>query len=600
MLLAMSKDIRVILVKLADRLHNMRTLEHSAPEKAQRVGQETMEIYAPLASRMGLYGMKSELEDLSFRYLSPEAYAGLEERLAEGEKSRRKMLETVTETLEKEVAAAGVKGRVFAREKMKYSIYRKMLAQGVPFEKVYDVVGFRVIVDSVEQCWQVLGLVHQLWRPIPGRFRDYISLPKPNGYRSLHTSVMGPEGERMEIQVRTWEMHDIADRGIAAHWKYKEGKVTSPADEAKIRYLKQMIEELMELHETVRDAEDLYSVVKEGLSFEEIFVFTPKGDVKNLPRGSTPVDFAFAVHSQVGFRCTGARANGVMVPLSHTLKNGDVVEILTSATQKPSVDWLKFVKSPAAKAKLRTFVRSEARERLKQLGRALLEKELRRRDVSLSKAFKGGTLAEVGKAFSIDGDEGLLIAIGSGKVDVGEVADKLSGGKPVKVPPAAPPVLKPFAGLLDKLRVSDKGKVLVGGHEDILIKFAQCCNPVRGERIVGFVTRGRGITVHSAECQYVQIMDHERFVDVEWDLGVTSGMMVTLKVTSRDQPGMLTAVSQVFAQQGTNICQAIVRTSEGQAEHVFKIAVQNVGQLKTVFRSLQKIPGVVKVERVSG
>jgi len=601
MLLAMSKDIRVILVKLADRLHNMRTIEHTGEERAVRKAQETMDVYAPLANRLGLYTVKSELEDLSFHFLNPEAWNDLDERLRADTKKRRKFLDQIKETLGKAVHDAGLSGQVFAREKLKYSIHRKMLKQGIPFEEVYDIVGFRVLVNTVEECWQVLGLVHHLWHPVPGRFKDYISLPKPNGYRSLHTAVIGPGGQRMEVQIRTREMHEVAERGIAAHWKYKEGKLVTPADEARIRYLKQLIEELMELNDTVHDPLELYTAIKEGLSFEQIFVFTPKGEVKDLPRGATPIDFAFAVHSQVGMHCAGARVNGVMVQLNHMLKNGDVVEIITNQNQRPSQDWLRFLKSTRAKAKVKKLLRSEARERYVQIGKVLLEKELRKHDLTLNKLSKSGELGQVAEGLGVvGGEEGLYFHVGSGKLESEAVAEKLVGPEKARGSGGAAPPARPLAGLFQKLRVSGRGKVLVGGQEDVMVKYGKCCNPIPGERVVGFVTRGRGITVHAAECPYVQVMDQDRFVEVDWDKEAGSQRQVTIKVTSIDSPGILSRLSQVFGTMGLNISQAIVRTSEDKAENIFKVEIKNLSQLKTILRALQRVQGVLKVERIQG
>jgi len=495
--------------------------------------------------------------------------------------------------------AAGLDATVHAREKYRFSIHRKMERQGIPLEKVYDIVAFRIIVPTVEECWKVLGMVHQLWRPVPGHFRDYISLPKPNGYRSLHTSVIGPAAERMEVQIRTPEMHDVAERGIAAHWKYKDGRVISPADEDRIRYLKQLVEELMDLNDTVRDPMELYSAIKEGLSFEEIFVFTPKGDVKNLPRGATPVDFAFAVHSEIGLRCSGARVNGVMVPLNHQLKNGDVVEVLTSNTQRPSQDWLRFMKYNRGRAKVKRVLRSAARERFQQLGRVLLEKELKRHGLTLNRLSKAGKMAAVAKEFGLNSEDVLYLQVGSGKLEPETISEQLVEAKGGSRDAAAEPA-RPVSGFWQRMRVSGRGKVLVGGQDEVMIRFGKCCNPIPGERIMGFVTRGRGITVHAASCQYVQVMEQERFVDVDWDRSGKSRREVTIKVTSVDSPGLLTRMSQVFSSLGVNIRQAIVRTSEERAENVFRVEIKNISQLKSILRALHRIDGVTKVERIQG
>ncbi len=598
MLLAMAKDIRVILVKLADRVHNIRTLDHTSEEQQVRVAQETMDIYAPLANRLGLYRVKSELEDGAFRYLHPQEFAALNEQLKIGEKKRQKFLDEVKTTIERELEKVHLKATVFARIKYRYSIFRKMQRQGVTLDEVYDVVAFRVLCNTVEQCWQVLGLIHQLWRPIPGRFRDFISLPKPNGYKSLHTSVIGPGAEQMEIQIRTWTMHEIAERGIAAHWKYKEGNVISPADEEKIRYLKQLIEELMDLNDTLRDSMELYSAIKDGLSFEEIFVFTPRGDVRNLPLDATPLDFAFSIHTEVGIRCTGARVNGIMAPIDHQLKNGDVVTIITSNHQTPSVDWLRVVKSSRAKAKIRGYLRAESKERHQQLGKILLEKELKQFSITLNKIIKNGSLKQRLAAIGLDREEHLFLQVGVGKLEAEDVARKIAEEMGLVKTPDEKPKFKPLGGLLERLSLSGKGKVLVGGQQDVMIRFAKCCNPIRGERIVGFVTRGRGITVHSMECNYVEMMDQERFVDVEWDRQGETGTEVSVKITSKDTPGMLTSISQVFSKFGLNIKQVVVRTGEEKADAVFKVDVNNVSQLKSIVRALSRVKGVLKVERI--
>ncbi len=604
MLLAMAKDIRVVLVKLADRVHNMRTLEHTSLEQQQRVSQETLDIYAPLANRLGLYRVKSELEDQSFRYLFPEDYSHIEEKLTSQAEKRGKFLEIVSGILREEMTRAGLEAEIQAREKYKYSIFRKMRAQGVPFEQVFDLVAFRTILQGdLEHCWRVLGIVHQLWKPIPGRFRDFISLPKPNGYRSLHTSVVGPGGEQMEIQIRTRQMHDIAERGIAAHWKYKEGRVVSVADEAKIRYLKQLVEELMDLNDTLRDPMELYSAIREGLSFEEIFVFTPKGEVRELPRQSTPVDFAFSIHSEVGLRCVGAKVNGIMAPLNQPLNSGDVVEIQTSPNQNPSPDWLRFVKSTRAKAKIRGFLRIESRERFQQVGRMLMEKELRRFGLNLNKLMKSRKFLDSLRNMGLEREEYLFAQVGSGKLDAVGMAEKLARAlTPAADPPSrpTPPETTPsiLTELLNRLKLTGKGKVLVGGHDDVVVRFAKCCNAVPGEPIVGFVTRGRGITVHAGECEFVKMMDKERCVDVEWDVSGDRGRDVSLRVTSAHRPGMLLAMSQVFASLGVNISGVSAKPHEDKADTTFRVEVRNLSQLKSILRALARVDGVYRVERL--
>ncbi len=601
MLLAMFKDIRVVLVKLADRVQEVRALQKSTSPHLLEFAKETLEIYVPLASRLGLYRLKTELEEAAFRWLYPEEHRALEKQLSTGESVRKRVLAEVKETLSREVARMGIPGQVFAREKVRYSIYKKMKKQGVTLEQVYDVVAFRVIVDTVDQCWQVMGLVHQMWRPILGRFRDFIGNQKPNGYRSLHTSVIGPENERMEVQIRTWDMHDIAERGIAAHWKYKEGRAIAPADEARVQYFKSLIEELTDVPETtVEEAEG--AAARRGLAEEEIFVFTPTGAVRVLPVGATPVDFAFTVHSEVGMHCSGAKVNGVMVPLSAALKNGDTIEVMTSPHQKPSQDWLRFVKSSRTKNRIRAYLQQEAKERFAQTGRQLVEKELKKFGMSLGRAEKSGKFSEWAKEMGLS-EEALWVQLGSGRVNLADVGEKLAG-----VAPLAPAEVKPVAKpLMLEGGVGGKGKVLVGGQGGIEIRFARCCNPVVGESIVGFVSKGHGISVHALRCSHARVMDPNRFVDVGWAVGAASDQVVTIKIAAYDSAGMLNAISSVFADHAINIRGVTMRSDDKRSaktgskrrrgEMTVKAEISNVSQLKTLLRALLRVDGVTKAER---
>lgn len=605
MLLAMFKDVRVALVKLADRVQEMRELEERNDPGLPVASKETLEIYVPLANRLGLYRVKTELEEASFRNLYPEEYKALERQLAEGEATRKKVLEEVKATLKKEVAQMGIPAQVFGREKVRYSIYKKMKKQGVTLDQVYDVVAFRVIVDTVDQCWRVMGLVHELWRPILGRFRDFIGNQKPNGYRSLHTSVVGPEGERMEVQIRTWEMHDIAERGIAAHWKYKEGRAIAPADEARVRYFKSLIEEVTEVAESPAEGPEAYSLVRRELADEEIFVFTPTGAVRVLPKGATPVDFAFTVHSEVGMHCSGAKINGAMLPLSTPLKNGDTVEILTSPHQMPSSDWLRFVKSSRSKARIRAFLLQEAKEKQAQTGRQLVEKELKKYGVSMGRVEKSGKVAEWAKELGIS-EETLWVQVGSGKLDLADVGVKLAGVVPEPEEEEGKPVLKPVA-LGEVGPGAGKGKVLVGGQGGVEVRFARCCNPMVGEPIVGFVSKGHGISIHARRCAHTRAMDSIRFVDVAWAVGAHADQIVSIKISAYDAPGMLNAISSVFAQQAVNIRGVTIRSSERsksaksgrtrKGDLLVKAEISNASQLKTLLRALLRVEGVIKAER---
>jgi GTP pyrophosphokinase len=595
MLLAMARDIRVILVKLSDRLDNMRSLHHLPPEKQERIAAETMQIYAPLANRLGIQWIKVELEDLAFKYLHPGEYEQLAADVAKTRKERLEYIHYVEKLIQEEMTAGGVPCAVTGRAKHLWSINQKMKKTGRPFEEIHDAIGFRVVTDNQMHCYQALGVAHQKWTPIPGRFKDYIALPKPNMYQSLHTAVIGPRGERIEIQIRTQEMHLIAEQGIAAHWKYKEGRPRVEDDDKKFAWLRQLMEAQKELH----DPAEFLESVKIDLFGDEVYVFTPNGDVKALPKGSCPIDFAYSIHSNVGDHCSGARVNGMIVPLRYQLRNGDTVEIITNPNQKPNKDWLKLVKTARARTKIRYLLRREQRDRAIVLGKDLLDKALRKHGASHARYEK--QLEHVARDLRCDTVEELIVQMGYGKVTGQQVLDKLfpAGTKDAgELPARTESMLK---SLLRKVtrRTSTSG-IKVAGEDDILVRFAKCCSPLPGDPIVGFISRGRGVTVHRRDCDKGLDLDPERRIDVEWDGNNKARHEVAIQILCADKPGLLAHISQSFTDQGVNINQAHCRaTEDGRAVNTFHASVKDLDQLKSVMRSLTRIKGVYSVDRVS-
>jgi GTP pyrophosphokinase len=594
MLLAMARDLRVIIVKLADRLHNMRTLEHQPAETRERIARETLDIYAPLANRLGISWVKSELEDLSFRYIEPDLYADLLQRVAGRKKERDTYIEDIRSIILKMLADNDIDGEVSGRSKHLYSIFLKMERQGIDFDQIYDLTAFRIIVNSVRDCYGALGIIHSAWKPIPGRFKDYIAMPKANMYQSLHTTVVGPYGGRIEVQIRTEEMHRIAEDGIAAHWKYKEeGKsVTAGREDSGFRWLRQMLEWQQE----VKDSKEFLNSVRVELFPEEVYVFTPGGDVKELPKDSTPVDFAYNVHTDVGNRCVGAKVNGKLVPLKTKLSNGDIVEVLTSASHTPSKDWLTFVRTSKARNKIRQWVKTEQREKSIELGKGLLEKELRKHGYSLNRAMSGDNLKRVLDELGFGKLDDLLANIGYGKVTLGQVVNRAVPKEELKG--EAEPAGK-FEKVLDKIRRKPKSSIKIQGVEDILVRFAKCCNPVPGDPFIGFVTRGRGVTVHTNDCPHVQESDPERRIDVEWDTSKQASRAVTIRVVCADKKGMLAAISAAITENEANILSAHVQaTPDQEAINDFQIDVRDLNHLNRVIASLRKLNGVTRVVRV--
>jgi guanosine-3',5'-bis(diphosphate) 3'-pyrophosphohydrolase len=593
MLLAMAKDIRVVLVKLCDRLHNMRTLKFFSEDKQQRIAQETQEIYAPLSNRLGIHWLKSELEDLCLLYLRPELHKQIDEYLKKTAPGRDAYVERVTLEIQKTLADSGVSASVKGRGKHLYSIWQKMEKDKVSFEQMYDLLGFRVIVPTVRACYETLGIIHSTWRPVPGRFKDYIAMPKPNMYQSLHTTLIGPEGQRIEIQIRTPDMNRVAEEGIAAHWRYKEGGAAPAFD-------LQWVKELVETQQYLKNPDEFIQSVKGELYPEEVFVFTPKGDLVRLTFGSTPVDFAYAVHTDVGHRTIGARVNGQMVSLDHTLANGDTIEIITSKAHVPSKDWLRFVRSSKARQRIRAFLKTEEHARSMALGMDLLGKDMRKVKLSLKKLEKEGRLASVATDLGFKSEGELFAAIGYGKVNSAKVIAKFlpeeseTSEKLVEQPT---PLQRIFHRAAQVSR--DRVGVKVSGLDNILIRFAKCCQPLPGDRIVGFITRGRGVTVHFADCPQVLDSDPLRRVDVDWDVSSAAPRRVRITVHAQDQMGLLANVSQAVTAQGANITSAQIKTEHTRAFINLELTVTSSEQLRKIKRTIEMVPGVIKVERVT-
>ncbi len=606
MLVAMAKDIRVILVKLADRTHNMRTLEHMKPESQQRIAQETLDIYAPLAHRLGIQWIKIELEDLAFKYLKPAEYQEVDQQVSQSQKNRARFIADVVALLQGKLKEAGLESDVQGRPKHLYSIWKKMRKNDLhSVSQLHDVVAFRLILKSVPACYEALGLIHSLWKPVPGRFKDYIAIPKPNMYQSLHTTVIGPTGERIEIQMRTEEMHRIAEEGIAAHWAYKEGKNAQGSDEQKFAWLRQ----LMEWQQDLKDPREFLETVKVDLFTDEVFVFTPKGDVKSLPQGSTPIDLAYAIHSEIGAHTQGAKVNGKIVPLRYKLKNGDSVEILTGPNVKPNKDWLSYVKTSRAQALIRSFIKLQQRERSIDIGKDLLEREFRRFDLNFGKLVKSEIFLKAANEMGHSRADDLVSAVGYGKLSPTNVLQKiLPPEKMLEKKTAADNASAKGAQPSNRLtelfrRVAQRsrasGGVRIGGIDDVLVRYGKCCSPVVGDPIIGFITRGRGVTVHTKACKKAMETDPERRVDVAWDVHGEFKRTVNLRVKSDDRQGLLAKLSETFADVGANILQANAKaTGDRGAVSTFEVEIADVKQLNDVVRAIGKIPGVHSVERI--
>jgi guanosine-3',5'-bis(diphosphate) 3'-pyrophosphohydrolase len=592
MLVAMARDLRVLMIKLADRLHNMRTLDYLPMEKARKVGQETLDIYAPLAHRLGMAKVKAELEDLALRTLQPEDYLDLQRRVAKRRLEREADINHAITILVQKLSEVGIESQIRGRPKHFYSIWKKMHDQGREFDEIYDLTAVRVITGSVRDCYGALGVVHSLWKPVPGRFKDFIAMPKVNMYQSLHTTVIGPKGDPVEIQIRTWDMHRIAEEGIAAHWLYKEKKAGKDRIDDSLVWLRQLLEN----QQDTKDPGEFLDSVRVDLFPDEVYVFTPKGDVKALPEGSTPIDFAYGVHTKVGEHCVGAKVNGKLVPLRYTLRQGDIIEIVTSPNQHPSRDWLKIVKSSRARSKINQWLKVEERARSIELGRELFDREAKKYRLNPSALLSGDEMARAATDLGYPTSDDVLAAIGYGKASVHQLLNKLAPGATLETVERA----KPAAGQRPK---TDQG-VRIRGVEDLLVRFARCCNPLPGDAIVGFITRGRGLTVHARDCLTVakSVLDRERLIGVEWDVEEPAKRPVRIAVyIGNDRPGLLSEITGAISSRNGNITKAEVTvTDDRRGINNFVVEVADLRQLQDIMAAIREVTDVMNVERVRG
>ncbi|NNG02301.1 MAG: bifunctional (p)ppGpp synthetase/guanosine-3',5'-bis(diphosphate) 3'-pyrophosphohydrolase [Desulfobacteraceae bacterium] len=592
MILAMADDIRVILIKLADRLHNMRTLQfHRSEGKKRKIARETLDIYAPIAARLGIYWIKNELENISFKYLEPEIFHQIEQQVARERKDREQYIETVREIIREKMAENQLKCEVLGRYKNFYSIHQKMLLQDLAFEDVYDIRAFRIILETIPQCYEALGLIHSIWKPIAQKFKDYIGVPKPNMYQSLHTTVIGPKGERVEIQIRTQEMDRVAKSGIAAHWSYKEGK---RIDEEPATKQFVWIQNLVENQENFQDPNEFLENVRIDLFPDEVYVFTPQGQIKSLPKGATPVDFAYMIHTEVGNQCTGAKVDGRMVPLKYELRTGNSVEIITTKGSHPSKDWLNFVKTVKGRQKIRQWIKTQEKERSLSLGREMLEKAFRKYRMNFNALIKSEESDAVVSQFGFKTTEDLIASVGYGKITPLQIVRKF---QPKVEEEPEESVLSKITGRLRNRK--DREGVVVKGIDDILVRFAKCCQPVPGDPITGYITRGKGVTVHRTNCINALKMTPERQIEVEWNKGTAETYPVKIVVRSYDRMGLLADVAALISKSGANILNASTETHENKTvDSFFTLSVANTKQLKKVLSDLGKVSSVWEVKRL--
>lgn len=597
MILAMSKDLRVIIVKLADRTHNMRTLQHLPPHKQEMIASETLEIYAPLANRMGISWMKIELEDLSLKYLKPEVYSKLTKTIAMKKGEREKYTQTMLNILTEKISEYGLKVKASGRAKHFYSIYKKMESRNLDFEEIHDIVAFRVTTQSIAECYEVLGIVHSFFKPVPGRFKDYIAMPKNNMYQSLHTTVIGPFGERLEVQIRTEDMHRVAESGIAAHWHYKEGRL-DPKDAERFHWLRSIIE----AQENLDSSTEFLESIKLDLFAGEIYVFTPKGELKEYPVGAGPLDFAYSVHTDVGNKCIGAKVNGRMVPLKYKLRSGDTVEIITSPTQKPSKDWLKIVKTGRAKSKIRAFIKTEERDRARAIGRDIMDREFRKLGQNFNRFEKQKDVDRIAGDNAFASLDEMLMAIGYGRVQPEKVLQRLFPEEMQKHQEQSAvaeetPIDKPSS-----TRDSNRSPVLIEGIDDIMVRFAKCCNPLPGDEIVGFISRGRGVIVHRVTCEKALDVDAGRGVDVVWANTVKDRKVlreVRIKIVVMDNQGLMNQMTKTISAKGINIRSINIKVNaDKKATGAFDLQVGSRQELLACIKDLEGVPGVISVEQI--
>ncbi len=604
MLVAMAKDVRVILIKLADRTHNMRTLEYLPPERREKMARETLDIYAPLAHRLGIAKIKGELEDLCLRYLEPEVYYDLVKKIAMKKAEREKVLAEVIRLIESKLKETGIAAQVQGRSKHFTSIYHKMVQQQKSFDEIFDLMAIRVLTNTVKECYEVLGMVHTIWKPLPGRFKDYVAMPKNNMYQSLHTTVMGPEAQPLEIQIRSYEMHRTAEEGIAAHWIYKEGRAVEKEDQ-KFAWMRQ----LLDLQQDIKDSTEFAEAMKVDLFDDEVFVFTPKGEVKELPRGATALDFAYAVHTDVGTHCLGIKVNGQMVPLRYTLKNGDIVEVLTQSSRTPSRDWLKVVVTSRAKNKIRHWFRTHLSEDEIDKGKHLLEREAVRVGTDFNAAIKSGALEGLLESFGCHSLNELLANTGHGEISPKQILNKLvpkapaeGAPKPEKHEEKAGEAKPSAKGPVPMAPVTAPGRgISIGGQKDFLIRFAKCCTPVPGDPIVGYVTRGRGVSIHRTDCpNTLQLPEGEsRMIPVSWEGNAGQVYEVAIEVKAKDREKLLAEMLLAISEEGVIINEANAKAQDGGwAQGYFVIAISKADQLEKVLKKLQRVKGVVSARRI--
>ncbi|WP_303863462.1 bifunctional (p)ppGpp synthetase/guanosine-3',5'-bis(diphosphate) 3'-pyrophosphohydrolase [Alkalibaculum bacchi] len=602
MIIAMAKDIRVILIKLADRLHNMRTLKYMPVDKQKEKAQETLDIYAPIAHRLGISRIKWELEDLALRYLAEDTYYDLVHKVSSKRKEREEYIEQVIDSLKQRLQKSEIESDIYGRPKHFYSIYRKMYQQNKTFDQIYDLIAVRVIVNSVRDCYAVLGVAHTMWKPLPGRFKDYIAMPKPNMYQSLHTTVIGPNGDPFEIQIRTWDMHRTAEFGIAAHWKYKESVATSKEDsfEDKLVWLRQILEWQREL----QDSSEFMETLKLDLFSDEVFVFTPKGDVMQFPKGATPLDFAYRVHSDIGNKCIGAKVNGKIVPLNYELNNGEIIHILTSNNSSgPSRDWLKLVKSSHAKNKIRQYFKKEKREDNIIKGKDALEKELRRQGLQNTTIIKQHYLEYAAQKTNYNSMDDLCAAIGFGGIKANHVIQKIKNKFKDELnleQPAEPTIMEEKQTKPQKIYNDLDKAVKVSGFDNMAVRFSKCCNPVPGDNIVGYITRGRGVSIHRADCVNIRHTDDiGRLIDVEWVKHTNANFKAQINIKARDVRGFLTKVTKTLSEEDINIDSLYCKgDTQGYAYVDISVEVKTVKELSKLIKRLSKIPEILSIYRI--
>ena len=601
MFMAMAKDIRVIIIKLADRLHNMRTLKYMSEKKQKEKASETMEIYAPIAHRLGISKIKWEMEDLALRYLEPTAYFDLVEKVAKKRQEREEYINTVIEQLDEKIHEVGIDVHIEGRPKSFYSIYRKMYFQNKSFDQIFDLTAVRIIVETVKDCYGALGIVHTLWKPIPGRFKDYIAMPKPNMYQSLHTTVVGPDGQPFEVQIRTWEMHRTSEFGIAAHWKYKEGKNSQNDFDAKLKWLRQMLEWQNE----IKDTKEFMETLKIDLLIDDVYVFTPKGDVVDLPVDSTPIDFAYKIHSHIGNKCVGAKINSRIVTLDYKLQNGDIVEIITSTNANgPSRDWLKIVKSNHTKNKIKQWFKKEKRDENIQKGRELLERESKRHGVNPATILKPELLDIIYKRYSLNSVEDLYASVGYGGVTANLILNKLKEEYKKLIKPDDKDIIAELEEKLQKPDIDRKKNnsngIKVKGIENVMIRFARCCNPVPGDEVFGYITKGRGVSVHRKNCPNANefLRQSERLIDVEWLTETKVSYNADVEIRAYDRKGLLSEITTIIDESKININSFYSRTTKDRMAIInFVLEIHDVEQLNKLIKKFKKIEGIVDVFR---